>query len=128
MSRSRLERAWQKSGRPVGVSGPNALMGEKAAFINRLRLAIERSPALRMIAANGGGPQWSASGVAVANAPGELPFESGLFADSRLVLCRDGEQGVSQPAAGRPITVRAIDLFSEDHDVELLKMDIEGGE
>jgi FkbM family methyltransferase len=82
----------------------------------------------RTIAANGGGPEWSASGVAVANAPGEPSFESGLFADSRLVLCRDGEQRASRAAAARTITVEAIDLFSEDHDVELLKMDIEGGE
>jgi FkbM family methyltransferase len=82
----------------------------------------------RTIAANGVGSQWSASGVAVANAPGELPFESGLFADSRLVLGGDRERAASRAAAGRTITVQAIDLLDDDHDVELLKMDIEGAE
>jgi FkbM family methyltransferase len=97
------------------------------------------------IAANGLESQWSASGVAVANAAGEMQFESGLFADSRLVLASararpavlgSAEALVPVPAATRAaapaqaatIAVRAVDFFGEDHDVELLKMDIEGGE
>jgi FkbM family methyltransferase len=73
----------------------------------------------RLIAANGLEGRWSVAEAAVANRAGEMSFAAGLFADSHL-----------EPASGsaRQITVRAVDIFGEDHDVDLIKMDIEGGE
>ncbi len=66
--------------------------------------------------------RWSVAEVAVANRAGEQTFAAGLFADSHL----------SDPRAdltdGRAITVGTVDLFEQDHDVDLMKMDIEGGE
>jgi FkbM family methyltransferase len=86
----------------------------------------------RTIAANGTGSRWTAHRVAVSNAAGELPFVSGLHAESQLA-------GIGDPAAraddalplaqGEVITVPVVDLFEAVQGrVELLKMDIEGAE
>ncbi|HEX4436076.1 MAG TPA: FkbM family methyltransferase [Solirubrobacteraceae bacterium] len=85
----------------------------------------------RTIAANGLQSRWTLREVAVSNRDGELPFVSGLFAESQL-------SGVGDPAAraegavslskGHTISVPVVDLFETNHDVELLKMDIEGAE
>jgi len=85
----------------------------------------------RVIAANEFEGRWSVANVAVANRTGEQPFVAGLFAESQLA-------GVAEPAAraprsarledGETITVATVDLFEQDHDVDLIKIDIEGGE
>jgi FkbM family methyltransferase len=77
----------------------------------------------RVIAANGLEHRWSVADVAVADRAGAMSFTAGLFADSHLELASDA--GVPR---GRMITVRTVDLFEQDHDVDLIKIDIEGGE
>lgn len=85
----------------------------------------------RVIGENDLGARWSVAEVAVSNQAGELPFVSGLFAESQLADV--GDPGEREPDAaqlqdGRQITVRTVDLFEEGHDVDLMKIDIEGGE
>jgi FkbM family methyltransferase len=60
---------------------------------------------------------WTMRRVAVSNAPGVITFLSGQFADSRRA--EPDERGIE---------VQTVDLFGLDHDVDLLKIDIEGGE
>jgi FkbM family methyltransferase len=85
----------------------------------------------RVISANGLQERWTVTAAAVAARDGTLEFVSGLFGESQIA----GLAGVANrgpaPAAltdGRTISVAAVDLFAQDHDVELIKMDIEGGE
>lgn len=84
------------------------------------------------IAANGLGSRWTVQPVAVSNRSGELPFLSGLHAESQLT-------GIGDPSArshdavplsrGAEIMVSVVDLFETlAGRVELLKMDIEGAE
>ena len=60
---------------------------------------------------------WQLSPAAASDVDGELRFHAGHSPESRLA--GPGEEA---------ITVAAVDLFGLDHDVELLKIDIEGGE
>ena len=76
----------------------------------------------RVILANELHGRWSVAEVAVGNGYGEQTFAAGLFADSHL------SDGHTQLAGGRTITVATVDLFEQDHDVDLIKIDIEGGE
>lgn len=69
------------------------------------------------IAANHASDRWIARRVAISNAAGTMPFLTGRLADSR----RAGPEEAGD-------LVEVVDLFSLDHDVDLLKMDIEGGE
>lgn len=84
----------------------------------------------RTITANQLQERWSVAEVAVSNEAGEMTFELGLYSESRLVV--EGEPLASEePTANglaRTIAVRTVDIFAEDHDVDLMKMDIEGGE
>jgi FkbM family methyltransferase len=80
----------------------------------------------RLIAANGLQRRWSVAEVAVANRAGELRFAAGLFADSHLELVSGA--AARECDAGRVITVRAVDIFEQDHHADLMKIDIEGGE
>lgn len=83
------------------------------------------------IAANRLHDRWHVEPVAVSNAAGELPFVSGLFAESQLagierVTERDAE--AAELEKGHTVNVPVVDLFAQDHRAELMKMDIEGGE
>jgi FkbM family methyltransferase len=99
----------------------------------------------RTIAANELERRWSVADVAVANRAGEMSFAAGLFADSHLATSEAGRSahdasanascdGAVAPESPTPavsaqtITVRTVDIFEQDHDVDLMKMDIEGGE
>lgn len=93
----------------------------------------------RVVDANQLGDHWLAIDAAVANRPGEMTFVADLFAESHLATdVQANEHGRSHPSEiesecnaggeGHAITVRTVDLFDEDHNVDLLKMDIEGGE
>lgn len=77
----------------------------------------------RVVAANGLEQRWSVRGVAVSNYNGEMSFVSGLHADSHLAT----DDGATE-AGAVTLTVPTVDFFEQAHDVELLKMDIEGGE
>jgi FkbM family methyltransferase len=70
------------------------------------------------IAANRLQSRWRIVEEAVATRTGRAAFVAGRFADSHLV---DGPDD-------RSITVPIVDVFALDHAVDLLKMDIEGGE
>jgi len=72
----------------------------------------------RTIAVNGLGPRWDVVEAAVATSSGQTAFAAGEFADSHIADDPD------EPA----ITVPTVDMFELDHSVDLLKMDIEGGE
>jgi FkbM family methyltransferase len=71
----------------------------------------------RAIALNGAGDRWRLQRVAVANAAGPIRFITGRLLASRRA--DSGEHGVEVPA---------VDLFDLDHAVDLIKIDIEGGE
>jgi FkbM family methyltransferase len=118
-------------GANVGLFGAYALGRWRGASI----ASFEPDPAnlhlLRhVVAANGFGRQWSVSGVAVSNQAAEMRFEAGLFADSHLAFEAGALTGRRTAVAGDDgaITVHAVDVFAQDHDVDLMKMDIEGGE
>jgi FkbM family methyltransferase len=85
----------------------------------------------RVISANGLQQRWTVTPAAVAAQEGTLEFVSGLFGESQIAGLADAGDRGPAPAAltdGRTISVAAVDLFAQDHDVELIKMDIEGGE
>jgi FkbM family methyltransferase len=85
----------------------------------------------RVISSNGLQHSWTVVPVAVANEEVDLPFLSGLFAESQLAGIPEAPNRPSDAAVleeGESISVHAVDLFDQDHDVDLLKMDIEGGE
>lgn len=67
----------------------------------------------------------------MANHAGEQLFVAGLFAESQLAEVVDPAARAPDSAPlqdGKTITVRTVDLFEQDHDVDLIKIDIEGGE
>lgn len=85
----------------------------------------------RVIAVNGLPGRWTVTPAAVANEAGELPFVSGLFAESQLLEVGDTTEREPDAASleeGQTISVPVVDLFEQDHEVDLIKMDIEGGE
>ncbi len=92
----------------------------------------------RVVDANELGGHWRVIDAAVANRPGEMTFVADLFAESHLATdVQAGDHGASDRSVesdgntsgeGHAITVHTVDLFGEDHNVDLLKMDIEGGE
>jgi FkbM family methyltransferase len=85
----------------------------------------------RVISANGLQERWTVTAAAVSAHEGTLEFVSGLFGESQIAgLAGDSNRGPA-PAAltdGRTISVAAVDLFTQNHGVELIKIDIEGGE
>lgn len=85
----------------------------------------------RVVSSNGLQHSWTVVPVAVANREVDLPFVSGLFAESQLAGIPEARTRHPKAAVlddGATISVHAVDLFDQDHDVDLLKMDIEGGE
>jgi FkbM family methyltransferase len=72
----------------------------------------------RTITANNFEQQWSVRGTACSNRAATASFAAGLFSESRL----------AEPNEIGTIDVPMIDLFAEDHDVDLMKIDIEGAE
>lgn len=72
----------------------------------------------RTIAVNGLESRWRVVEAAVHTHTGRAAFAAGKFADSHLAT------GPDEAA----ITVLTVDMFELDHTVDLLKMDIEGGE
>jgi FkbM family methyltransferase len=107
-------------GANIGLFGVYALSRWPGAEIT----AFEPDPGnfevlSRTIAANDSGERWTAVPAAVAGADGQLSFVPGQGAKAHLAGA--GEQGA--------ITVPAIDFFDQQGDgVDLVKMDIEGGE
>ena len=102
----------------IGLFGAFAL----ARFDVRELVSLEPDPAnaailARTIAINGLAGQWRLRAAAVSAADGEVRFLAGHSPDSRLAQA--GEDA---------ITVPAVDLFGLDHEVDLLKIDIEGAE
>jgi FkbM family methyltransferase len=69
------------------------------------------------ISVNGAEERWTLTQAAVAQRSGTIRFLPGRLADSRQAA---GDE------AG--IEVKTVDVFSLDHAIDLLKMDIEGGE
>jgi FkbM family methyltransferase len=107
----------------VGLFGADALGRWPSATIH----SFEPDPSnllvlRRVVAANGLEDRWSVTDAAVANYKGVMTFVADLFADSHLATATD------EPASANTVTVRTVDLFEQDHDVDLMKMDIEGGE
>ncbi len=85
----------------------------------------------RTIAANRLEDRWRLEAVAVSNEAGELPFVSGLFAESQLAgLERTAERPPDSASleSGHTVTVPVVDLLAQDTRADLMKMDIEGGE
>ncbi len=131
-------------GANIGLFGVYVLSRWPVAAIQ----SFESDPAnlrmlTRVIAANKLGGRWLVGDVAVANYTGEMTFVAGLFADSHLATMTDQrtaedldvagdqsevERGSTAHGNGHTITVPTVDIFDQDHDVDLMKMDMEGGE
>ena len=120
-------------GANIGLFGADALGRWPQCSIESFEPDPANLPLLEgTIAANGLGSRWTVRPVAVSNRSGELPFLSGLHAESQLAGIGDpsarGEEAVPL-SRGAEITVPVVDLFeSVAGRVELLKMDIEGAE
>ncbi|MGO9488728.1 MAG: FkbM family methyltransferase [Solirubrobacteraceae bacterium] len=119
----------------IGLFGAYAIGRWPGATVHSFEPDPSNLPILeRVIAVNGLQRRWTVSPVAVAARVGEMPFVAGLFAESQLAAVAetapDAERGAQAAALedGRTIAVRVVDLFEQDHDVDLMKMDIEGGE
>jgi FkbM family methyltransferase len=82
----------------------------------------------RVVEINGLGSRWSVTDAAVANRRGAMSFEAGRYSDSRLVVPAAAESEPAADSAPNTIDVQSVDIYAEEHDVSLLKMDIEGGE
>lgn len=92
----------------------------------------------RVVSENAIDGRWVVTEAAVANQPGQMTFIADLFAESHLATDATENEyspgdayGSDESTAnghGHAITVRTVDFFDEDHNVDLLKMDIEGGE
>jgi FkbM family methyltransferase len=72
----------------------------------------------RTIAANDLGRRWTVNSSACSNRAGTVSFVAGLLSESRMA--ETDEIGT--------MDVPMVDLFAEDHDVHLMKIDIEGAE
>jgi len=110
----------------IGLFGVDVLSRWPGATIR----SFEPDPAngdllAKVISANHLEKRWTLVRAAVANRAGDLEFTAGLFADSH-VAARDPESSGS--SGDGTLTVPSVDLFAEDHHVDLLKMDIEGAE
>jgi FkbM family methyltransferase len=118
-------------GANIGLFGAYAV-GRWGASVESFEPDPRNVPLLRRtIAENGLESRWKLHEVAVSNRAGELPFVSGLFAESQLSGVGDPEaraEGAVALSEGDTISVPVVDLFEADHDVELLKIDIEGAE
>jgi FkbM family methyltransferase len=116
----------------IGLFGVFVLGRWPAATLRSFEPDPTNLPILnRVIGANELGGRWTVADVAVSNQPGELPFVAGLFAESQLAAVADPAARGADAASlddGQWITVRTVDLFDQDHQVDLMKMDIEGGE
>jgi len=85
--------------------------------------SVEPDPAnaeilARCIASNGLQAKWRLIRACAGTRPGSVTLEAGRFADSRIV----------ETSEGNVIEVPQVDVFDLVHDVDLLKMDIEGSE
>jgi FkbM family methyltransferase len=67
---------------------------------------------------NGFGGRWQIERLAAFTAPGRVPFAAGLFSDAHIA-----EEGGADT-----IDVPAVDFFEQARGIDLVKMDIEGGE
>jgi FkbM family methyltransferase len=110
-------------GANIGLFGAYVLSRWPRAVIH----SFEPDPAnvgmlTRTIVANRLQRRWSVADVAVTNQDGEMAFASGLCADSHLVY------GSPALKSSQTIMVSTVDFFTQDHGVDLVKMDIEGGE
>lgn len=118
-------------GANIGLFGAFAV-GRWGASVESFEPDPRNVPLLRRtIQANALQSRWKLQEVAVSNRGGELPFVAGLFAESQLSGVgdpADRAEGAVSLAEGDTIQVPVIDLFETDHDVELLKIDIEGAE
>jgi FkbM family methyltransferase len=72
----------------------------------------------RTVDDNGFGGRWQVERLAAFTAPGRVPFAAGLFSDAHIA-----EEG-----AADTIEVAAVDFFAQARGIDLVKMDIEGGE
>jgi FkbM family methyltransferase len=103
----------------LGLFGLYALSCFPTARITSFEPDPENAALLeRTVRANGLGSRWEVVRAAASTSPGRVGFVAGLGERSHLA------------AAGNPdaMTVNAIDLFDRLDGVDLLKIDIEGGE
>lgn len=106
-------------GANIGMFGIYALSRWPAAEITAFEPDPDNFRVLDRTVSLGQG-EWTANPVAVSNAPGELTFVPGHGAKAHIA-------GATEEAAA--ITVPAVDFFAYQGDgVDLVKMDIEGGE
>lgn len=106
-------------GANIGLFGLYVLGRWPAARITAFEPDPDNAALLQQtIASNNLGQCWHLHRSACSNRCGTVAFAAGLLSEARIA--ETGQAGT--------IEVPVVDVFSEDHDVELLKMDIEGAE
>jgi FkbM family methyltransferase len=115
----------------IGLFGAFALRRWPGVSLHSFEPDPENIAILReTIRANGAEERWQATPAAVAASDGELSFVANLLGESHLASMTHLENVRTGPAGSLPrrITVPALDIYTQDHHVDLIKMDIEGGE
>jgi len=110
----------------VGLFGLYALNRWPGASVHSFEPDVESAGLLRAaIAENRLQRRWTLTPAAVANHSGTMAFRPGLSSESHLV---DVEVGSGHRKADGVVEVPVEDLFARERHVDLVKMDIEGGE
>jgi FkbM family methyltransferase len=106
-------------GANIGLFGLYILSRWPAAQLTAFEPDPDNAALLRhTVAANGLNEFWQVQAAACSNRGGTIPFAAGLLSEARIA--EPGELGT--------IDVPMVDVFAEDSNVDLLKIDIEGAE
>jgi FkbM family methyltransferase len=110
----------------VGLFGLYALHRWPGAVVNSFEPDVESAGLLRAaIAENRLESRWTLTPAAVSNHSGTMAFRPGLSSESHLLEVEAGAHGA---AADGVVEVPVEDLFALEGHLDLVKMDIEGGE
>lgn len=106
-------------GANIGLFGLYVLGRWPAAQITAFEPDPDNAALLQhAVASNNLDQSWRVHRSACSNRRGTVAFASGLLSEARM----------AEPGEAGTIVVPVADVFREDHDVDLLKMDIEGAE
>jgi len=115
----------------VGLFGLYALHRWPGSSVRSFEPDAESAALLRtVIAENQLEHRWTLTSAAVSNHSGTMAFRPGLSSESHLldVEASSGPDTSNAGAAGGVVEVTAEDLFALEDHLDLVKMDIEGGE
>jgi FkbM family methyltransferase len=113
-------------GANVGLFGAFALTRWPGATLLALEPHPQNAALLRRtVAVNHLADRWSVLEACAYHADGQLPFAVDHFSDSHVLAASAADDGGGEPASA---LVDALDVFPLLKDIDLVKIDIEGGE